>query len=104
MYVVLLPQVTTDVVIHEVVEKTHLKLSHGDSSGVTSYLLTTETVRSGVAEEKPKPATDTANPTDPDSQLLNQLKEVRQSEDRTHGDPRHCYHQHITRHAVKGIL
>ena len=103
-HVVLLLQVTTDVVIHEVVEKTHLKLSHGDSSGVTSYLLTTETVRSGVAEEKPKPSTDTANPIDPDSQLLNQLKEVRQSEDRTHGDPRHCYHQHITRHAVKGIL
>jgi len=103
-HVVLLLQVTTDVVIHEVVEKTHLKLSHGDSSGVTSYLLTTETVRSGVAEEKPKPATDTANPIDPDSQLLNQLKEVRQLEDRTHGDPRHCYHQHITRHAVKGIL
>jgi hypothetical protein len=97
-------EVTTDVVIHEVVEKTHLKLSHGDSSGVTSYLLTTETVRSGVAEEKPKPATDTANPIDPDSQLLNQMKEVRQLEDRTHGDPRHCYHQHITRHAVKGIL
>jgi hypothetical protein len=99
MHVVLLLQVTTDVVIHEVVEKTHLKLSHGNSSGVTSYFLTTETVRSGVAEEKPKPATDTANPTDTDSQLLNQLREVR-----THGDPRHCYHQHITRHAVKGIL
>jgi hypothetical protein len=82
------------------VEKTHLKLSHGDSSGVTSYLLTTETVRSGAGEEKPA----TASPADSESQLLNQLKEVRQAEGNTHDDPRHCYHQHITRQAVKGIL
>ena len=96
-------QVTTDVVIHEVVETTHLRLSHGDTSGVTSFHLTTETVRSGAGEEKPKTAIDTASATDSDSQLLNQMKEVRQSEDWIQVDPRHSYQQ-ITRHAVKGIL
>jgi hypothetical protein len=97
-------QVTTDVVIHEVVETTHLRLSHGDTSGVTSFQLTTETVRSGAGEENPKTAIDTASATDSDSQLLNQMKEVRQSEDWIQVDPRHSYHQQITRHAVKGIL
>lgn len=100
---------TTDVVIHEVTETTRLKLSHGDTSGVTSFLLTTETVRSGAGEgkhgeEKPKSSTDTASLSDPNDQLLSQLKEVRQSEDGMQDDPRYCYHQHITRHAVKGIL
>jgi hypothetical protein len=101
--------VTTDVVIHEVTETTRLKLSHGDTSGVTSFLLTTERVRSGAGEgkcgeEKPKTLTNTASPSDPNDQLLSQLKEVRQSEDGMQDDPRYCYHQHITRHAVKGIL
>lgn len=100
---------TTDVVIHEVTETTRLRLSHGDTSGVTSFLLTSETVRSGkgeekCSEEKPKTSTDPKNLLDPNDQLLSQLKEVRQSEDRMQDDPRYCYHQHITRHAVKGIL
>jgi hypothetical protein len=76
---------------------------------VTSFVLTTERVQSGAGagksdEDKPKNLTDTASPLDSDDQLLSQLKEVRHSEERTQGDPRHCYHQHITRHAVKGIL
>jgi hypothetical protein len=101
--------VTTDVVIHEVTETTHLKLSHGDTSGVTSFLLTTETVRSGTGEgkcgeERPKASTDPANLSEPKDELLSQLKEVRQSEDGMQDGSRYCYHQHITRQAVKGIL
>jgi hypothetical protein len=80
-------------------------LSHGDTVGVTSFLLTTETVRSGEGggkhgEEKEKTSTEVASPSDPDGRLLKQLKEVRESED----EQRYCCHQLIARHAVKGTL
>jgi hypothetical protein len=72
-------------------------------------MLTTERVQNeGGAgqcdEDKLKTLIDTSSPLDLNDQLLSQLKEVRQSDDRAQGDPRHCYHQHITKHAVKGIL
>ena len=104
-------QITTDIVIHEVTETTRLKLSHGDTLGTTSFVLTTETVRSGAgegtrrpAEEKPRPSIDNAASSESDDHLLSQLKEVRPSEEGTQPGPGYYYHQHVPRHAVKGIL
>ena len=99
-------------VIHEVTETTRLKLSHGDTLGTTSFVLTTETIRSGAgegsrhaAEERPRPTTiDIEEIAEPEDELMSQMKEVRQPEDSAQSDSRYSYHHHITRHAVKGIL
>nr|CAD7256194.1 unnamed protein product [Timema shepardi] len=147
-------EIRTGVLIHEVTETTKVRLSHSDTLGVTSYVITSETVRTGnpedltrtveetldvgpggdvrtrasteVSKDTPRdaegpgsssdkaesssdpevlePTQEEEGPADP---VLSQMKEVRGVEYDQHspgGEPRYYYHQHIARHAVKGIL
>lgn len=104
------PDVPPGKIVREVTETTHLKVQHSYNMGVSSFVLTSETVKEkdGVGKtrgqepvsvrERTKQLADQS--ADVDDKLLQRMKEVGDSFDE---DAWKNYH-YVTKHAIRGFL